>query len=74
MHVDKSTNTWTCEMKIPLSTIADGMASEAPAVGVRWPVNFYRMDIQGKGFMAWNPTLQGSFHRPERFEWLEFDD
>ena len=74
VHVDESTNTWTCEMKIPLSAIADGVHSESPAVGVRWPVNFYRMDIQGKGFMAWNPTLQGSFHRPERFGWLEFDD
>jgi len=35
VHVDESRNTWTCEMKTPLSAIADGLHSEAPAVGVR---------------------------------------
>ena len=72
VHVDESTNTWTCEMA-PLSAIADGVHSRL----LLWDTlarEFYRMDIQGKGFMAWNPTLQGSFHRPERFGWLEFDD
>ena len=35
VHVDESRNTWTCEMKTPLSAIADGLHSEAPAVGIR---------------------------------------
>ncbi len=70
VHIDEANKIWTSEMKIPMKAIAD--RGNQPKKGDRWPVNFYRMDTPRKGFLAWNPTLHGSFHRPERFGWMRF--
>ena len=72
VYVDKETHIWSSEMKIPLAAIADHGESSTPKTGDRWPVNFYRMDTPRKGYLAWNPTLHGSFHKPERFGWMMF--
>jgi hypothetical protein len=37
-------------------------------------VNLYRCDRANGAFLAWNPTLQGSFHAPERFGFLVFSE
>jgi len=73
VHVDEVGKVWTTEMKIPFDAIADLESIARPKKGDRWPVNFYRMDTPRKGFLAWNPTLHGSFHKPERFGWMVFD-
>ena len=72
VNVDEETHIWRSEMKIPLTAIADQGNDAAPNKGDRWPVNFYRMDTPRKGFLAWNPTLHGSFHKPDRFGWMRF--
>ena len=55
-------------MRIPLKALA----SSAPQAGTRWRINFFRCDRANKAALAWNPTLTGSFHVPERFGVLEF--
>jgi hypothetical protein len=59
---------WTCEMRIPLKALAEAK----PAAGARWRVNLFRCDRANKAFLAWSPTLGGSFHDPEKFGFLEF--
>jgi hypothetical protein len=39
---------------------------------VRWRANFYRHDAANKAFLAWNPTLTGTAHTPEKLGWLKF--
>jgi predicted TIM-barrel fold metal-dependent hydrolase len=66
--VDEKTKIWTTVMKVPLKELhVDGAKA-----GTRWRANFYRIDRANRAFLASNPTLTGSFHRPERFGWLEF--
>jgi hypothetical protein len=55
-------------MRIPL----DMLASQKPRVGDEWRLNLYRCDRAQNAFLAWNPTLTGSFHTPERFGILRF--
>jgi predicted TIM-barrel fold metal-dependent hydrolase len=69
-HVDSKSKTWTCELRIPLKALSD----DKPASGTRWQANFYRCDRAQQGFLAWNPTLQGTFHAPERFGGLQFKE
>ena len=69
-HVDSKPRTWTCEMRIPLKALSP----DQPAAGTRWQANFYRCDRVQRGFLAWNPTLQGTFHVPERFGILQFKE
>ena len=38
----------------------------------RWRINLYRCDRANKAFLAWSPTISGSFHAPEKFGVLEF--
>ena len=66
--VDSKSRVWSCEMRIPLGAIS----GEKPAAGTRWRANFYRCDRAQHGFLAWNPTLEGTFHVPERFGVLQF--
>jgi predicted TIM-barrel fold metal-dependent hydrolase len=66
--VDEKQGTWTCEMRIPLNALS----SQPPRAGDRWRVNFYRGDHANRAFLAWSPTLTGTFHAPERFGHLEF--
>ena len=68
MKVDAKARRWTCEMRIPLAALAH----TKPQPGTRWRLNFFRCDQANKAFLAWSPTLTGSFHTPEKFGWLEF--
>ena len=55
-------------MRIPLRALG----GEPVTAGTRWRANFYRIDRANRAFLASSPTLQGSFHTPARFGWLEF--
>jgi predicted TIM-barrel fold metal-dependent hydrolase len=68
--VDRPRKVWTCEVRIPLGALSD----IAPQSGTRWRVNLYRIDRANQAFLALNPTLNRSFHTPERFGWLEFQE
>ncbi len=70
VRVDATTKTWTATMSIPLRSLSD----TAPTSGTRWRINVYRCDYAHKAFLAWRPTLQGSFHVPERFGVLQFGE
>lgn len=68
VHLDDSKKIWTTIMRIPLKAL-----SEKPVTpSTRWRVNFYRIDRANRAFLAFNPTLTGSFHTPERFTVMEF--
>jgi predicted TIM-barrel fold metal-dependent hydrolase len=60
---------WTAEVRIPLSKLS----AVKPEPGTQWRMNLYRCDRANKAFLAWNPTLQGGFHAPERFGILAFE-
>jgi predicted TIM-barrel fold metal-dependent hydrolase len=68
VQVDAPAGVWRCEMRIPLRALTE----VAPQAGTRWRINFFRCDYAGGAFLAWNPTLGGSFHVPEKFGVLEF--
>lgn len=68
IKVDKKPRRWTCEMRIPFKALA----STKPPAGTQWRLNFFRCDRANNAFLAWNPTLSGSFHVPEKFGVLEF--
>ena len=68
VKVDKKAKVWTCEMRIPLKALNESK----PTAGSRWRINFYRGDRANNAFLAWSPTLTGSFHAPEKFGVLEF--
>ena len=59
-----------CEMRIPLQALSD----DKPLLGNHWRINLFRCDRAHKAFLAWNPTLSGSFHAPEKFGVLEFGE
>ena len=67
-NVDKQKGRWTVEMKIPMPAFKP----EPPKPGEKWRANMYRIDRAHKAFLASNPTLAGSYHKPDRFGWLEF--
>jgi predicted TIM-barrel fold metal-dependent hydrolase len=68
VRIDKKAKVWACEMRIPLAALSDAK----PAGGTRWRLNLYRRDRAHQAFLAWNPTLTGTSHTPERFGVLEF--
>ncbi len=68
VKVGSAPGVWTCEVRIPLAALSE----RPPAPGVRWRLHLYRSDRAHGVFLAWNPTLQGSAHVPERFGVLEF--
>ena len=68
VKVDKKAKRWTCEVRIPLKSLA----STKPQVGTQWRLNFFRCDRDNNAFLAWSPALTGSFHTPEKFGVLEF--
>lgn len=68
VHTDEAGKVWTCEMKIPLKALAKSM----PNAGSRWRINLYRCDKAQNAYLAWSPTLTGTFHTPKRFGVLEF--
>lgn len=67
-HVDTNGHVWTAELRIPLRA----MATAEPRRGDQWRINLYRCDYANRAFLAFNPTLTGTFHRPERFGVLAF--
>lgn len=68
VHIDEAVKVWTCEMKIPLKSLA----KSKPAPGTRWRINLYRCDKAQNAYLGWSPTLTGTFHTPKRFGVLEF--
>lgn len=68
VKVNKRARVWTCEMRIPLKSLAE----TRPKAGTQWRVNFYRGDKANKAGLAFSPTMTGTFHTPEKFGWLEF--
>jgi len=69
IKTNEQAHVWTAEVRIPLSKLS----SSKPEPGTRWRLNLYRCDRANNAFLAWNPTLQGSFHGPERFGTLIFE-
>lgn len=70
VKVNQETKVWTCEMRIPIKALSDVQ----PTAGTRWRINLFRCDRAHGAFLAWNPTLQGSFHVPEKFGLIELGD
>jgi len=68
VSVDEAGGVWTCEMRIPLAVLG-GTPARA---GTEWRLNLYRCDRDNGAFLAWNPTLKGTFHAPARFGRLVF--
>jgi hypothetical protein len=68
VHIDDAAHQWTCEVRIPVMSLGGAR----PKAGTRWRLNLYRCDYAANAFLAWRPTLQDSFHTPERFGVLEF--
>jgi predicted TIM-barrel fold metal-dependent hydrolase len=68
VKINKRTKTWTCEVRLPL----ESLGQTRPTAGTRWHLNLFRCDRANKAFLAFRPTLTGSFHAPERFGVLEF--
>lgn len=64
-RVDRKNKIWYAEMKIPFHAID----SRAIEVGVRYRVNFYRIEgpPPDRKFIAWQPTHSDSYHVPEAF-------
>jgi hypothetical protein len=68
VSIDTQAGVWRCELRIPLVAFGE----TAPVSGTRWRINLFRCDRAQQAFLALNPTLQGSFHVPERFAGLQF--
>lgn len=72
-RIDPKNKIWTCEMRIPVSSM--NVARVDP--GSEWRVNFFRADGPGgnseRRFMSWS-TIPGSktFHVPTRFGIIRF--
>ncbi len=69
VDVDHEAKVWTCEMKIPLKVLG----KSKPERGTRWRINLYRCDKAQNAYLAWSPTLTGTFHTPSRFGSLLFN-
>lgn len=72
-RVDSRNHVWTCEMRIPASSM--GVRQVQP--GDEWRINFYRADGPGENserrFMSWSTIPEGkSFHAPTRFGLIRF--
>ena len=67
--LDEAAKVWRVEVRIPITSLAESI----PAAGERWRINLFRHDRSEQGFLAFSPTLTGTFHAPERFGWLVFD-
>jgi len=67
VRVDEQAKIWTAELRIPIAALH----APPPEAGARWRLNLFRSDRAANAFLAWNPTLTGSTHTPERFGVLE---
>jgi hypothetical protein len=70
VHVDEANKLWTCELRIPLTALAD----QQPKPGQLWRVNLYRAAQANGAFLAFRPPLTDTFHTPQRFGVLRFED
>lgn len=70
VRLDQQSKFWICEMRVPLSSLS----AAPPQDGSRWRLNLYRCDRAHHASLAWRPTLQDTFHIPERFGILEFSE
>jgi hypothetical protein len=68
VEIDEAAKIWRCAVRIPLSSLS----SIRPEIGTRWRLNLFRCDRAHNAFLAWNPTLSGTFHVPEKFGAMEF--
>jgi hypothetical protein len=68
VRVDKAAKMWVCEVRIPLAALSEAK----PERGLRWRLNLFRCDRAHHAALAWRPTLQDTFHVPDRFGLLEF--
>jgi len=68
VSIDDSAKIWRAEVRIPLKSLSD----KPPVPGARWNLNLFRHDAASHSGLAFNPTLQGSFHAPQRMGWLVF--
>jgi predicted TIM-barrel fold metal-dependent hydrolase len=66
--VDKKSRRWTCQLRIPVAALSE----LPPKPGAQWPINLFRCDRAHNAFLAFRPTLTGTFHTPERFGLLRF--
>jgi len=64
-RIDREKKIWYGEMKIPFAAIA----LHAPHPGMVFRVNLFRKEGSGKEIvpLVWQPTMQETFHVPERF-------
>ena len=70
VKVDTKARVWRCELRIPLTALSSTKVTN----GTRWRLNLFRCDRAQRAFLAWSPTLGGSFHAPERFGTLELGE
>jgi Carbohydrate family 9 binding domain-like len=68
VSIDEAAHVWRVEVRIPMRSLA----TVPPAAGGRWRINLYRHDKANNAFLAFSPTLNGNFHTPARFGWIEF--
>jgi hypothetical protein len=73
---DRDDKRWTVEMAIPFEQMYLA-PHHPPQVGDRMRWNLHRIDRAGlrpqdDEFFAWSQTGSGTFHKPDRFGWLEF--
>ena len=68
VQIDEQAKVWRLEARIPWQAFADAK----PERGARWRINLYRFDKKNRAYLAFSPTLVGTFHTPDRFGWLEF--
>lgn len=72
-HIDAEKHLWTCEMRIPVSS----MNAQPIQPDAEWRVNFLRADGSGddskRRFMTWSTIPEGkTFHVPTRFGIIKF--
>jgi predicted TIM-barrel fold metal-dependent hydrolase len=68
VKVDQMRKIWRAEMRIPLQSLS----ATRPEAGARWRINFFRCDRANNACLAWSPTLNRTYHVPEKFGWLVF--
>lgn len=71
-RLDEERRIWRARMKIPLSALTG--SPSPPQAGTQWRINLYRCDYANQGFLAWRPTLDRTFHVPERFGVLRLEE
>ena len=65
---------WTCEIALPLEDVVPA-PNIPPKPGDRWRLNLYRVEkLPAPAALAWSPTLQRDFHRPDMFGEIVFTD